>query len=71
MGRTHGQHAEPITFGYAIALYVSRLGGRILKIDEARKNMRGKFSGPVGAHNALYLALRERTFNLKRIFFAN
>src|SRR5262245_5454934 len=34
MGRTHGQHAEPITFGYAIALYISRLGGRIVKIDE-------------------------------------
>ena len=31
MGRTHGQHAEPITFGYAIALYVSRLGGQNLK----------------------------------------
>ena len=31
IGRTHGQHAVPTTFGHAIALYVSRLGGRILK----------------------------------------
>jgi adenylosuccinate lyase len=70
MGRTHGQHAEPITFGYAIALYISRLGGRIVKIDEARKNLRGKFSGPVGAHNALYLALRERTLQFEKDLLA-
>lgn len=70
MGRTHGQHAEPITFGYAIALYVSRLGGRISKIEDARRNLRGKFSGPVGAHNALYLALGERTLQFERDLLA-
>ena len=70
MGRTHGQHAEPLTFGYAIALYVSRLGGRILKIEEARQNLRGKFSGPVGAHNALYLALGDRTLQFERDLLA-
>lgn len=57
MGRTHGQHAEPITFGYAIALYVSRLGGRAEKLSLAAHNLRGKFAGPVGAHNALTLSL--------------
>lgn len=55
IGRTHGQHAEPITFGFALALYVDRLGGRIEKLDEARRNLRGKFSGAVGAYNALSL----------------
>ena len=55
IGRTHGQYAEPITFGYALALYVSRTGGRIEAIDRARRDLRGKFSGPVGAHNALAL----------------
>lgn len=70
MGRTHGQHAEPITFGYAIALYISRLGGRILKLDEARKNVRGKFAGPVGAHNALYLALGDRVLQFERDLLA-
>ncbi len=70
MGRTHGQHAEPITFGYAIAFYVSRLGGRITKIEDARRNLRGKFSGPVGAHNALYLALGERTLQFERDLLA-
>lgn len=55
MGRTHGKHAEPITFGFAIALYVSRLGNRIEKIAQDANNLRGKFSGAVGAYNALSL----------------
>jgi adenylosuccinate lyase len=58
VGRTHGQHAEPITFGYSIANYVSRLGQRIEKIIDATNNLRGKFSGAVGAYNALSLVER-------------
>ena len=53
IGRTHGQHAEPITFGYSLALYVSRLGNRIELIDQAAKNLRGQFSGAVGAFYGL------------------
>ncbi len=53
IGRTHGQHAEPITFGYAIALYVSRIGNRIELIDRMNRNLRGQFSGAVGAFNGL------------------
>jgi len=52
IGRTHGQHAEPITFGFAIALYVSRIGQAILKIRKAANNLRGKMAGAVGAYNA-------------------
>lgn len=55
IGRTHGQHAVPITFGFALALYVSRIGSRIQKIDGAHRNLRGKFSGAVGAFNAISL----------------
>ena len=55
IGRTHGRHAVPITFGFAISLYVSRLGQRIEAIDQAAKDLRGKFSGAVGAYNALSL----------------
>src|SRR5438552_11915729 len=55
IGRTHGQHAVPTTFGYAIALYVSRIGSRIEAIDRLHRNLRGKFSGAVGAFNALSL----------------
>ena len=52
MGRTHGQHAVPITFGFAVAEYVSRLGGRIEALGRAADEMRGKISGAVGAYNA-------------------
>jgi adenylosuccinate lyase len=55
MGRTHGQHAVPLTFGFAVALYVSRLGQRIESIMQAANNLRGKFAGAVGAYNALAL----------------
>lgn len=52
MGRTHGQHAVPVTFGFAIAEYVSRLGTRLEAIQRAAEDMRGKISGAVGAYNA-------------------
>src|SRR3989339_363169 len=52
IGRTHGQHAEPITFGFAIAQYVSRLGTRIKSIQRTANNLRGKIAGAVGAYNA-------------------
>lgn len=51
MGRTHGQHAVPITFGFAIAQFVSRLGNSIFKIKKSANDLRGKFSGAVGAYN--------------------
>jgi len=59
IGRTHGQHAEPITFGFAIAQYVSRLGASILKIRRAANNLRGKMAGAVGAYNASSLFFEE------------
>ena len=56
IGRTHGKFAEPITFGFALALYVERLGTRIEAILRAAKRLRGKMSGAVGAYNAFCLA---------------
>ncbi|MBW2989741.1 adenylosuccinate lyase [Candidatus Woesearchaeota archaeon] len=52
IGRTHGQHAEPITFGFAVAQYVSRIGTRIKAIQKSANNLRGKIAGAVGAYNA-------------------
>ncbi len=52
VGRTHGQHAVPITFGFAIAQYVSRFGNSILKIKKSANNLRGKIAGAVGSYNA-------------------
>jgi adenylosuccinate lyase len=57
IGRTHGQHAVPITFGFAMALYVERLGGRIQLLESTRQNLRGKIAGAVGAYNAVSLKL--------------
>lgn len=55
IGRTHGQHAVPITFGFALGEYVSRLGESILRIQSEARSLKGKFSGAVGAYNALSL----------------
>ena len=52
VGRTHGQHAVPITFGFALAGYVSRLGGSIEALRALAAKLPGKFSGAVGAYNA-------------------
>jgi adenylosuccinate lyase len=59
MGRTHGQHAVPTTFGYAMALFVSRVGSRIETINTAHSNLRGKFSGAVGAFNGLSMYAKD------------
>ncbi|MDR1469962.1 MAG: adenylosuccinate lyase [Spirochaetaceae bacterium] len=53
VGRTHGQHAVPITVGFAFAEYVSRLGKSIAEIVRRAGDLRGKLSGAVGAYNAM------------------
>lgn len=58
IGRTHGQHAEPITFGFFAAEYVARLGNRIESLTWAKNQLCGKFSGAVGAYNASSLLIR-------------
>ena len=59
VGRTHGRHAVPVTFGFAMALYVDRLAGRIEQLEAARQRLPGQLSGAVGAYNALALKLPE------------
>ena len=55
VGRTHGQHGVPITFGFAIAEYVSRLGTSIEAVASRARELRGKLAGAVGAYNSLSL----------------
>lgn len=55
IGRTHGQHAVPITFGFTLSEYVSRLGSSILSLQGLTNLLHGKFSGAVGAYNAMSL----------------
>ncbi|MDD9953560.1 MAG: lyase family protein [Candidatus Woesearchaeota archaeon] len=59
IGRTHGQHAVPITFGYAIAEYVDRIGNTMEKIQAAGDDLRGKIAGAVGSHNGQALFIKD------------
>jgi len=59
IGRTHGMHAVPITFGFAIAVIVDRLGKGIKNLERHVEELEGKFSGAVGASNAHVLFLKD------------
>jgi adenylosuccinate lyase len=49
MGRTHGQHAVPTTYGMKFALYHAQLGRHIQRLDAATKRISvGKMTGAVG-----------------------
>ncbi len=59
VGRTHGQHAVPITFGFALAEYVARLGKSIQEIERRSRELKGKLAGAVGAYNATSIITRD------------
>lgn len=59
VGRTHGQHAVPITFGWSIAEFVSRLGKSILRIEELSNQLVGKLAGPVGSYNGPSMIVKD------------
>ena len=49
MGRTHGIHAEPTTFGLKLALYYAEMQRGLDRFDRAAEGVRvGKLSGAVG-----------------------
>jgi adenylosuccinate lyase len=56
VGRTHGQHAVPLTFGFAMAEYASRLGKCVLRARGLAEELRGKLAGAVGSYNALSMS---------------
>jgi adenylosuccinate lyase len=54
IGRSHGVHAEPITFGLKLANWYSEMQRNLERFDHAAEDMRvGKLSGAVG--NAAHL----------------
>ncbi|MDR1893685.1 MAG: adenylosuccinate lyase [Spirochaetales bacterium] len=59
VGRTHGQHAVPLTLGYALGEFLVRLGESVKRIDTLSRDLRGKLSGAVGAYNALSLIVSD------------
>ena len=51
MGRTHGMHAEPITFGLKLALWWQEMERQLGRLHQALDTVRvGKVSGAVGTH---------------------
>ena len=59
VGRTHGQYAVPVTFGFAMAEYVARLGKSIVRLKQRTDDLRGKLAGAVGAYNATALLVED------------
>ncbi len=54
IGRTHGQHALPTTYGMKFALWADELHRQILRLDEAEGRLcRGMMTGAVGTTAAL------------------
>jgi adenylosuccinate lyase len=61
VGRTHGVHAEPITFGFKLASWYSEVQRDIARFSAAAEDLRvGKFSGAVGTFAHLTPELEEK-----------
>ncbi|RJS84683.1 adenylosuccinate lyase [Candidatus Bathyarchaeota archaeon] len=54
VGRTHGQHALPITFGFKLAVWMREISRHIERLNECKKRVVvGKMSGAVGTQAGL------------------
>ena len=54
MGRSHGIHAEPTTFGITFALWYEEMKRNLVRMKTARETISyGKLSGPVGTYSSL------------------
>jgi adenylosuccinate lyase len=70
IGRTHGIHAEPITFGLKMALWFEEMQRNLARMQAARESVScGKISGAVGTYAHLSPAVEAyvcRKLGLKR-----
>jgi adenylosuccinate lyase len=61
IGRTHGVHAEPITFGLKLALWYDEAGRNVERLRAAAEELRvGKTSGAVGTYAHIGPEVEER-----------
>ncbi len=61
MGRTHGIHAEPTSFGLKLALWIEEMKRNRLRLAEAKRAIAaGKISGAVGTYATLSPQLEEK-----------
>jgi adenylosuccinate lyase len=62
IGRSHGVHAEPITFGFKFALWSEEIGRHIVRWQIAVDSIAtGKISGAVGTYQHLDPEIEEET----------
>ena len=62
IGRTHGVHAEPITFGLKVLLWFAEMERQHARLQRAREEVRvGKISGAVGTFAHVTPAIEART----------
>ena len=61
IGRSHGIHAEPVTFGLKLALMYDEFGRALERLEDVQPRIRvGKLSGAVGTHAHLDPRVEER-----------
>jgi len=61
IGRTHGVHAEPTTFGLKLALWIEEMKRNRLRLKEAKRAIAlGKISGAVGTYATLAPEVEEK-----------
>ena len=62
VGRTHGVHAEPTSFGLKLALWVEEMRRNLQRLTEAKKVITvGKISGVVGTYATVPPDVEEKT----------
>jgi len=61
IGRTHGVHAEPVTFGLKLAIWYEEAGRDLKRLEAAAEDLRvGKISGAVGTFAHIGPEVEER-----------
>ena len=66
IGRTHGVHAEPVTFGFKILVWYEELRRHIRRLDEALEVISvGRISGSVGTY--IHLDPRVESLALRKL----
>lgn len=68
IGRTHGMHAEPITFGLKCLSWSEEVGRNLTRLGQAAEEMRyGKLSGTVGAYTQLPPSFEVRVLKILKL----
>ena len=66
MGRTHGVHAEPVTFGFKILVWYEEVKRHLIRLERAIEVISvGRISGSVGTY--IHLDPRVEVFSLRKL----